>query len=161
MDEFEGCGCALLFSDVGAFSQTFIEKLSAMADKKNNRSEKEMTKEEMQSLVDVVSEKVSASIDEKIEGQKIAIEAMAEQIKSIGEALKAMQERADEPTQASTEVEERVQDIPQPTAVQASVANPLNGKDDYEAQIAKINASSVDPMEKLKQITKLRKAQKA
>ena len=185
MDKFEGCGCAILWQNCAAFSDTFIEKLAAA---KANRSDVEMTKEEKDALVKEIAASVAESMEERIksienpqneikasleaqvskediEGIQNSIEEVkkaAEQAKNDVDAIKAAAEQKDkepeddeegkepEPLKASNE------EIPVPKAGQRVEGNPLIGEDDREAKLAEIKASAMNPMDKLKEITKLR-----
>ena len=95
IDEFEGVGCAMLWSSTAAFSQTFIEKIAAnRSDKSMNEEMKKEVSELIKAESDVQAEninKLSVEIDaskELLEELKVAVEAMAE----IKESLNKMQE---------------------------------------------------------------------
>ena len=186
MDKFEGCGCAILWQNCAAFSDTFIEKLAAA---KANRSDVEMTKEEKDALVKEIAASVAESMEERIKGIeevqgeiKASLEAQvskedldaikasidevkaaAEQAKSDVDAIKAAADekgedepedgeegKEPEPLKASNE------EIPTPKAGQHVAGNPLVGNDDRETKLAEIKASAMNPMDKLREITKLR-----
>ena len=187
MDKFEGCGCAILWQNCAAFSDTFIEKLAAA---KANRSDVEMTKEEKDALVKEIAASVAESMEErlqKIEHEQTLMKSAAEaekvtisEIKKVNDAIsevKAAIEKAQgdvdaikaaaeekgedepedgeegkepEPLKASNE------EIPTPKAGQHVAGNPLVGNDDRETKLAEIKASAMNPMDKLKEITKLR-----
>ena len=169
VDEFEGDGCAILWKSCAAFSDTFIEHLAAA------RSDVEMEKQEIQELInasiDSKFEEIKASIEE-IKASKESIEASIEEIKAkpveVPEEIKAsideVKASLDEVKSKSETVDETINElkaskeqpvIPQPKAGQYVEPNPVlasDGKDD----IAKINASSMSPLEKLKEIAKIR-----
>ena len=172
MDEFEGCGCAILWKNVAAFSQTFIDKIAAA------RSDVEMTEKEKQEFTELINAsidskfaEVKASIDE-IKASKESIEASIEEIKAkpveMPEDIKAsideVKASLDEVKSKSEAVDETINElkaskgqpvIPQPKAGQYVEPNPVlasDGKDD----VAKINASSMSPLEKIKEIAKIR-----
>lgn len=185
MDKFEGCGCAILWQNCAAFSDTFIEKLAAA---KANRSDVEMTKEEKDALVKEIAASVAESMEERIKGIENAqdeikasleaqvskediegiqksldeVKAAAEQAKNDVDEIKAAAEqkgdeaedgedgKEPEPLKAANE------EIPTPKAGQHVEGNPLTGNDDREAKLAEIKASAMNPMDKLKEITKLR-----
>ena len=199
MEEFQGIGCALLWKNVAAFSETFISKLAA-SKQKQDRSDT-MTEQEKKEIIDAVvsamtdkvAEKVSeisASVDkiaETIEAQgkaneeiKAALEAQGKALEdskvefqsSLDKAIEAMAQKAEasqddadvadeksadvEPIEAAAE--EKV--IPVPTATQSVVPNPVVSAADEKAdKIAKIQASSMTSIEKLREITKVRFAQ--
>ncbi len=183
MDEFEGCGCAILWQNCAAFGDTFIERLAAARDK--NRSDVEMTKEEMQELmkefqagvektlaekletIEKAQDEIKAALDSKastedVEGIKEQVEAAkeaAEKAKGEVEAMQAAAEKSaeedgkDEPAEPTKAAAE---DIPAPKAGQGIAPNPNVGEGDKEAEIGKINASAMNPLEKIREITKLR-----
>ena len=172
MDEFEGCGCAMLFKNCAAFSQTFIEKIAAA------RSDVKMTDKEKQEFVELIN----ASIDGKLEEIKASIEevkASKESIEASIEELKAKPVEMPEEIKASIdELKASIEDVksksdadiaelksqkiqasvvpPAPKAVQHVEESPLVKPVDAKTEIEKINASAMSTMEKLKAITKLR-----
>lgn len=183
MDEFEGCGCAILWQNCAAFSDTFIEKLAAAKEKKV--SDVEMTKEEKEALVKEISASVAESMEERLKGiedtqaeLKAAIDKSGDADKAIADmkaavdkaqaevdALKEAAEKAaeesksdaeDEPTDGEGEFEASAEEIPAPKAGQGIVPNPNLDKGDKDAKMAEINASAMNPMDKLREITKLR-----
>lgn len=180
MDEFEGCGCAILWQNCAAFSDTFIEKLAA-AKAKESESDVEMTKEEKEALVKGISASVVESMEERlksIEGAqaelKAAVDKSGEADKAIAEmkaavdkaqaevdALKEAAEKAAEESQEDAEgdgeqVQASADNIPAPKAGQGIVPNPNVGESDKAGKMAEINASAMNPMDKLREITKLR-----
>lgn len=170
VDEFEGDGCAILWKSCAAFSDTYVSKIAA-------RSDVEMEKQEIQELInasiDSKFEEIKASIEE-IKASKESIEASIEEIKAkpveVPEEIKAsideVKASLDEVKSKSEAVDETINElkaskgqpvIPQPKAGQYVEPNPVlasDGKDD----IAKINASAMSPLEKLKEIAKIRAA---
>ncbi len=183
MDEFEGCGCAILWQNCAAFSDTFIEKLAAAKEKKV--SDVEMTKEEKEALVKEISASVAESMEERLKGiedtqaeLKAAIDKSGDADKAIADmkaavdkaqaevdALKEAAEKAaeesksdaeDEPTDGEGEFEASAEEIPAPKAGQGIVPNPNLDKGDKDAKMAEINASAMNPLDKLREITKLR-----
>ena len=169
VDEFEGDGCAILWKSCAAFSDTFIEHLAAA------RSDVEMTEKEKQEFTELINAsidskfaEVKASIDE-IKASKESIEAsieeikakpveMPEDIKASIEELKASVEEVKTKSEADIaelKASNETPKIPQPKTGQHVEDNPemaSDGKDD----IAKINASSMSPLEKIKEIAKIR-----
>ena len=182
MDEFEGCGCAILWQNCAAFSDTFIEKLAA-AKAKESESDVEMTKEEKEALVKEISASVVESMEERLKSiedaqveLKAAVDKSGEADKAIADmkaavdkaqaevdALKEAAEKAAEESQEDAESEgdgEQVQasaeEIPAPKAGQGIAPNPNLGESDKAGKMAEINASAMNPMDKLREITKLR-----
>lgn len=184
MDEFEGCGCAILWQNCAAFGDTFIERLAAA--KEQNRSDVEMTKEEMKELMaefqagveSAMAEKlkeiadaqaeIKASLESKanaedVEGIKAEIEAAksaTEEVQGKVEAMEAAKEQEEPEKEPEGEVEPvkaAAEEIPAPKAGQGVVPNPNVGEDDKATKVAEINASdTMSPMDKLREITKLR-----
>lgn len=181
MDEFEGCGCAILWQNCAAFSDTFIEKLAAAKEKKV--SDVEMTKEEKEALVKEISASVAESMEERLKGiedtqaeLKAAIDKSGDADKAIADmkaavdkaqaevdALKEAAEKAAEESQEDAESEDdgkqvqaSAEEIPAPKAGQGIVPNPNVGESDKAGKMAEINASAMNPMDKLREITKLR-----
>lgn len=171
MDEFEGCGCAILWKNVAAFSQTFIDKIAAA------RSDVEMTEKEKQEFTELINAsidskfaEVKASIDE-IKASKESIEAsieeikakpveMPEDIKASIEELKASVEEVKTKSEADIaelKASNETPKIPQPKTGQHVEDNPVMASDNKD-EIAKINASAMSPLEKLKEIAKIRAA---
>lgn len=60
IDEFEGVGCAILWKDAAAFSQTYIEKLAACKEERIDT----MANEEIKTIVSEMGEMISAKISE-------------------------------------------------------------------------------------------------
>lgn len=171
MDEFEGCGCAILWKNVAAFSQTFIDKIAAA------RSDVEMTEKEKQEFTELINasidsklEEIKASIEE-VKASKESIEASIEELKAkpveIPEEIKASIDEIKSKAEAydadiaelkAQKIQASVAEpvIPQPKASQHVEENPVIASEDKVSAIDKINASAMSPMEKLKEITKLR-----
>lgn len=105
MDEFEGIGCALLWKNVAAFSETFISKLAAS---KQNRSDN-MTEQEKKEIVDSVMDSVQEKVD-------AAVKAGMEQLTT----------KFDEQSKANEEIKASVE------AVTKAIAN---SKDEFKASI--------------------------
>lgn len=190
MDSFEGCGCAILWQNCAAFSDTFIEKLAA-AKAKEKESDVEMTKEEKEALVKEISASVAESMAERLKNIEDAQAELKAAVDKSGEAdkaefektiadmkaavdkaqaevaeLKAAAEKPQEDAEGEAEAEaedkpkEPVQasaeEIPAPKAGQGVAPNPNIGEDDKAGKMAEINASAMNPMDKLREITKLR-----
>ena len=180
IDEFEGVGCAMLWSNVAAFSQTFIDKIAAM--RSDNNMDEKMKNE--------IAEQVKASVAESAEQIKVAmdetIKNLAETVASISATLdgivKAQAEPeapveepeapVEEPVKASNETEQEIArlkatvealkasiekpSIPEPKTGQKAQANPnLDAPSDKAEKINQINASSMSAMEKLRAIARL------
>ena len=180
IDEFEGVGCAMLWSNVAAFSQTFIDKIAAM--RSDNNMDEKMTNE--------IAEQVKASVAESAEQIKVAmdetIKNLAETVASISATLdgivKAQAEPeapveepeapVEEPVKASNETEQEIAklketvealkasiekpNIPEPKTGQKAQVNPnLDAPDNKAEKINQINASSMSAMEKLRAIARL------
>lgn len=181
IDEFEGVGCAMLWSSSAAFSQTFIEKIAASrSDKNMNEEMKKFIEEQIAASLKEPMEKLQASIDSIVAKQDEIVKAAEAQAKVQAQAdtvepepvvnepapaePEPVDEPADEVAELKAEIEKlkasiAVQDIPAPTAVGNAAPNP-NVADDKEsklkAEIEKINASAMAPLDKLKAITKAR-----
>lgn len=189
MDEFEGCGCAILWQNCAAFSDTFIEKLAAARDK---RSDVKMTEEEKKVFAKEISDAVMASVEARFESVeqaqneiKASIEASKVDETTIGELKEAIEslKASTENVEAAVEKQEQelgeiraaheetagtpvnpmtagAADIPVPKAGQHVEVNPMGATERTKAEIDKINASAMSPIEKLAAITKIR-SQKA
>lgn len=156
MDEFQGAGCAILWKNCAAFSDTFIETLAASRDKKN-RSDKSMNEQEKKEIID----SIMAGLDEKLKGyeEKIdEIKASVEKVKGdVEESVKAsIDEVKADMEKAKDEFKASVA-IPQPKT-QEPAKNPFEGgvEKSKEERIAEINASDMSLAEKLHEITKVR-----
>ena len=104
IDEFEGVGCAMLWSNTAAFSQTFIEKIAA------NRSDKNMNEE----MKKEVSELIKAESDVQAENiNKISeeLKASAEVLDDLKEAIGPMTELKESFEQMKAQLDEQGQSI--------------------------------------------------
>lgn len=134
-----------------------------------------MEKQEIQELInasiDSKFEEIKASIEE-IKASKESIEASIEEIKAkpVDEEIKAsideVKASLDEVKSKSEAVDETINElkaskeqpvIPQPKTGQHVEDNPVMASDNA-GEIAKINASAMSPLEKLKEIAKIRAA---
>ena len=180
IDEFEGVGCAMLWSNVAAFSQTFIDKIAAM--RSDNNMDEKMKNE--------IAEQVKASVAESAEQIKVAmdetIKNLAETVASISATLDGIvkaqadseapveepEAPVEEPVKASNETEQEIArlkatvealkasiekpSIPEPKTGQKAQVNPnLDAPSDKAERIKQINASSMSAMEKLRAIARL------
>lgn len=188
IDEFEGVGCAMLWSSSAAFSQTFIEKIAASrSDKNMNEEMKKFIEEQIAASLKEPMEKLQASIDSIVAKQDEIVKAAEAQTKVQAQAdtvepepvnepapapapaePEPVDEPADEVAELKAEIEKlkasiAVQDIPAPTAVGNAAPNP-NVADDKEsklkAEIEKINASAMAPLDKLKAIARAKTSMK-
>lgn len=134
MDEFQGAGCAILWKNCAAFSDTFIETLAASMEKKN-RSDKKMNEQEKKEIID----SIMTGLDEKLKDYEKKIEE-----------IKADVEKAKDKVEASEEV-------PAPET-QDVAPNPFEAskEETKEDKIEKINASDMSLAEKIREITKVR-----
>lgn len=156
MDEFQGAGCAILWKNCAAFSDTFIETLAASMEKKN-RSDKKMNEQEKKEIID----SIMAGLDEKLKDYEKKIEEIKasvdnvkgeveESVKASIEEIKADVEKAKDKVEASEEVPApETQDIA-PNPFEASK------EETKEDKIEKINASDMSLAEKIRAITKVR-----
>lgn len=156
MDEFQGAGCAILWKNCAAFSDTFIETLAASRAKKN-RSDNSMNEQEKKELI----ESIMAGLDEKLKDyeQKIKeIKASVENVKSeVEDSVKASIDEAKAEMEKAKEEFKASIDIPQPET-QNPAKNPFEGGEEKgkEEKIAEINASNMSLAEKIREITKVR-----
>ena len=184
IDEFKGMGCAMLWSSSAAFSQTFIEKIAASRSDKMNEEMKKFVEEQIEaanvehakSLAEVTEliGKLNASVEELVNKQ----EEMAAQADEIKASVEEIQKPAEPPQAAEPEppVEDKGDEvaelkaqleaikasiaqpaIPTPKAGQNPAQNPNLGEDEdakYKAEVEKINASNMSPLDKLKAIAK-------
>lgn len=95
MDEFEGCGCAILWKNCAAFSDTFIESLAAAREK---RSGSDMTNDEKQELIKEICASVQQTVQAGIDERMKSIEAAQEQLGKDVAAVKAAAEEAGKAT---------------------------------------------------------------
>ena len=179
IDEFEGVGCAMLWSSSAAFSQTFIEKIAASrSDKNMNEEMKKFIEEQIAASLKEPMEKLQASIDSIVTKQDElvrAAEAQADTVEPepaepVNEPAPAepVDESADEIAELKAEIEKlkasvMAQDIPTPTAVGSAAPNPNVGDDKeskLKAEIEKINASTMAPLDKLKAIARAKTSMK-
>lgn len=96
IDAFSGVGCALLFSNGAAFSQTYIEKIAASKekiettnDKADERVDNDMTKEELQEVLKAAFDAFEAKMDEKVEASKVDLAPIMEKVDSLVEKVEA------------------------------------------------------------------------
>ena len=172
VDEFEGVGVALMWSNAAAFSDTFIEKIAAM---KAKRGELEMTKEEIEALVKSSIEAAMATQTDKLTEINASIEklkASAENAEKIGEmsqkveqimaeaeaTANALKEMDDKITAQAEKIKASVAPVIPEPKTQAPAPNPNVGTPEksYNEKVAEINASSMSQLDKLKAITKIR-----
>ena len=155
MDEFEGCGCAILWQNCAAFSDTFIEKLAAA---KGKEGDDRMTNEEKEALVKEIAASVTASLEERLHKIEEGQEKMQGQVDDMKAAAdKAEEEANPEPSAGEDEGEGAEEVPPVPQAAQHVEPNPnLDGGDDREAKLAEIKAADMSPLDKIREITKLR-----
>ena len=116
MDEFEGAGCAILWQNCAAFSDTFIEKLAAARDK--NRSDVEMTKEEMKAF----AAEVAGIVNESVEARFKQLEEAQDEIKASVEAAKFDASVLDEVKASIAEVKASIADEVQKVAEMKSAS---------------------------------------
>ena len=134
-----------------------------------------MTEKEKQEFTELINasidsklEEIKASIEE-VKASKESIEASIEELKAkpveIPEEIKASIDEIKSKAEAydadiaelkSQKIQASVEKIPQPKASQHVEENPVIASEDKVSAIDKINASAMSPMEKLKEITKLR-----
>ena len=176
IDEFEGVGCAMLWSSSAAFSQTFIEKIAASrSDKNMNEEMKKFIEEQIAASLKEPMEKLQASIDsivakqdELVKAAEAQAQAQADTVEPAPAEPEPVDDAADEIAELKAEIEKLkasvvAQDIPTPTAVGSVAPNP-NVEDDKEsklkAEIEKINASAMAPLDKLKAIARAKTSMK-
>lgn len=163
INRFVGTGCALLWKNVAAFSDTYIRELAAS----RRKVEDSVNKEEMQSLFDgflaKVDEKIAAvqaATDAKMEEVKASIEASNAKVEEIKASVEASDEKIDE---IKASVEGKVEEIkagleikpPAPTAGQGVIPNG-DLTDTKEVALQKIHANKELSMEeKLREIVKI------
>ena len=178
-------GLATLWKQCAAWQTTEFQQLVASRTNKDNQKQSEviedMNEEQMKALLGEflasVETKIGAledKVNEVVDGVKASVDKVAENVETVTasiEEVKASVEAAK--VEAETKVEETPKieakaeepvKAPEPTVLapgQSVVANKdLDQKDEVEAKIAQINASTMNPLEKCKAITKLRLAQK-
>lgn len=170
IDDFEGCGCAILWKDRAAFDSTYVSKIAARSDVEMTEKEKQEFTELINASIDSKLEEIKASIEE-VKASKESIEASIEELKAkpveIPEEIKASIDEIKSKAEAydadiaelkAQKIQASVAEpvIPQPKASQHVEENPVIASEDKVSAIDKINASAMSPMEKLKEITKLR-----
>ena len=179
IDEFEGVGCAMLWSNVAAFSQTFIDKIAAMrSDSNMDEKMKNEIAEQVKASVAETAEQIRVSLEETVNGLVESVAAISETVNNLTKAQAEPEEpevpadEPEEPVKASDETEQTIADlkatvealkasiekpsIPEPKAGQKAQANPnLDASSDKAERIKQINASSMSAMEKLRAIARL------
>lgn len=156
MDEFQGAGCAILWKNCAAFSDTFIETLAASMEKKN-RSDKKMNEQEKKEIID----SIMAGLDEKLKDYEKKIEeikASVDNVKGeVEESVKASIEEIKTDVEKAKDTVEASKEVPAPET-QKIAPNPFEAskEETKEDKIAKINASDMSLAEKLREITKVR-----
>lgn len=156
MDEFQGAGCAILWKNCAAFSDTFIETLAASMEKKN-RSDKKMNEQEKKEIID----SIMAGLDEKLKDYEKKIEeikASVDNVKGeVEESVKASIEEIKADVEKAKDTVEASKEVPAPET-QKIAPNPFEASEEEtkEDKIAKINASDMSLAEKLREITKVR-----
>ena len=156
MDEFQGAGCAILWKNCAAFSDTFIETIAASMEKKN-RSDKKMNEQEKKEIID----SIMAGLDEKLKDYEKKIEeikASVDNVKGeVEESVKASIEEIKADVEKAKDTVEASKEIPAPETHKIA-PNPFEASEEEtkEEKIAKINASDMSLAEKLREITKVR-----
>ena len=140
IDEFEGVGCAMLWSNTAAFSQTFIEKIAA------NRSDKSMNEE----MKKEVSELIKAESDVQTENiNKISeeLKASAEVLDELKEAIGAMTELKESFEQMKVQLDEQGQSINNLKASAEGVGElPSDELEKVKAELEEIKAGIAQPV---------------
>ena len=140
IDEFEGVGCAMLWSNTAAFSQTFIEKIAA------NRSDKNMNEE----MKKEVSELIKAESDVQTENiNKISeeLKASAEVLDELKEAIGAMTELKESFEQMKVQLDEQGQSINDLKASAEGVEEfPSDELEKVKAELEEIKAGIAQPV---------------
>lgn len=176
VDEFEGCGCALLWKNCAAFGDTFIEKLTASREK--NRSDMTMTNEEKEALVSEINDaivagladrfksideaqaEVKASVEEikaQVAEQAEVVKAQAEEIEAGKQQVEAMKAEAEKKAEETTVEAAKDEEIPAPKAGQHIEPSPMEAAEDTkQKELEKIQASKMTLAEQIKAITKVR-----
>ena len=120
--------------------------------------------EKLKEISDAQAE-IKAALDAKVGAEAIdEVKASVEKVCGEFEAFKAEAEKEPEvepekEPEADPEVEPvkaSAEEIPAPKAGQGIVPNPNVGESDKEAKMKEIQASAMNPMDKLREITKLR-----
>ena len=140
IDEFEGVGCAMLWSNTAAFSQTFIEKIAA------NRSDKSMNEE----MKKEVSELIKAESDVQTENiNKISeeLKASAEVLDELKEAIGAMTELKESFEQMKAQLDEQGQFINDLKASSEGIEElPSDELEKVKAELEEIKAGIAQPV---------------
>lgn len=140
IDEFEGVGCAMLWSNTAAFSQTFIEKIAA------NRSDKSMNEE----MKKEVSELIKAESDVQAENiNKISeeLKASTEVLDELKEAIGAMTELKESFEQMKAQLDEQGQSINDLKASAEGVKElPSDELEKVKAELEEIKAGIAQPV---------------
>ena len=140
IDEFEGVGCAMLWSNTAAFSQTFIEKIAA------NRSDKSMNEE----MKKEVSELIKAESDVQTENiNKISeeLKASAEVLDELKEAIGTMTELKESFEQMKVQLDEQGQSINDLKASAEGVEElPSDELEKVKAELEEIKAGIAQPV---------------
>ena len=140
IDEFEGVGCAMLWSNTAAFSQTFIEKIAA------NRSDKNMNEE----MKKEVSELIKAESDVQTENiNKISeeLKASTEVLDELKEAIGAMTELKESFEQMKVQLDEQGQSINDLKASAEGVEEfPSDELEKVKAELEEIKAGIAQPV---------------
>ena len=140
IDEFEGVGCAMLWSNTAAFSQTFIEKIAA------NRSDKSMNEE----MKKEVSELIKAESDVQAENiNKISeeLKASTEVLDELKEAIGAMTELKESFEQMKVQLDEQGQSINDLKASAEGVEElPSDELEKVKAELEEIKAGIAQPV---------------
>ena len=141
MDEFEGIGCALLWKNVAAFSETFISKLAASKQNRSDSMTEQEKKEILDSVMDSVQEKVDAAVKAGIEqvaakfdeqnkaneeimaSVEAATKALTESKAELQASIELLKQEAEkkEALEAEAEAEEQEEDAVKPMEASAEV----------------------------------------
>jgi hypothetical protein len=173
IDDFTGLGTAMLWKNTAAFEGTYIRELVANKQKDGN----EMTEEQMKALLDAMMIEVKASVAEvkssvetmvtevkaEVDKANTQVEALAVGLVETREEIKASIVVA-EPVVEPVVVEAAVVPVVAPTVLAAGQTVVPNGNitqtaDEKALKIKEINASTMNPLEKAKAITKLKYAE--
>lgn len=155
IDEFEGVGCAILFKNRAAFSDTFIEKLAAGRKDVDNK----MDEKKIEQMVDGKIEAAMTQVKELIEANRS--NDVADLANSVAEMKEAMNGFVGKDVVQSiqdsvAEIKAQAEEIPIPKAGQKVEEKFVEGDSSKEKKIAEINASAMTEIEKVKAITKVR-----
>lgn len=140
IDEFEGVGCAMLWSSTAAFSQTFIEKIAA------NRSDKRMDKEMKQEVSELIKAENEVQA-ENINRISEELKASAEVLDELKEAIGAMAELKESFEQMKAQLDEQGQFINDLKASAEGVKNlPSDELEKVKAELEEIKAGIAQPV---------------